>query len=141
MIRNRFFFRVCNKLPNWHLKNQAQIDTASERISSHFVLTFDKDHDMRLSLHLTPQLINNAYIVHYILSRQPPNSFTKCAEYVLSDLTENLLQSKERQKYSAEKNLWKILLAWEKVSCEFIKGLAPLWNSVLFVLICQFLQS
>ena len=66
---------------------------------------------MRLSLHLTPQLINNAYIVHYILSRQPPNSFTKCAEYVLSDLTENLLQSKERQKYSAEKNLWKILLA------------------------------
>ena len=49
-------------------------NSASERISSHFDLTFDKDHDMRLSLHLSPQLINNAYIVHYILSRQPPNS-------------------------------------------------------------------
>ena len=24
------FFRVCNKLPNWHFKNQAQIDTARE---------------------------------------------------------------------------------------------------------------
>ena len=23
------FFQVCNKLPNWHFKNQAQIDTAS----------------------------------------------------------------------------------------------------------------
>ena len=26
-FRNRFFFRVCNKLPNWHFKNQVQIDT------------------------------------------------------------------------------------------------------------------
>ena len=29
LFRNRFFFRVCNKLPNWHFKNQAQLDTVS----------------------------------------------------------------------------------------------------------------
>ena len=28
LFRNRFFFQVCNKLPNWLFKNQAQIDTA-----------------------------------------------------------------------------------------------------------------
>ena len=28
LIRNRFFFLVYNKLPNWHFKNQAQIDNA-----------------------------------------------------------------------------------------------------------------
>ena len=26
-VLNSIFFRVCNKLPNWHFKNQAQIDT------------------------------------------------------------------------------------------------------------------
>ena len=29
------FFRVCNKLPNWHFKNQAQIDTAN--VFGHFL--------------------------------------------------------------------------------------------------------
>ena len=28
-VSNSIFFRVCNKLPNWHFKNQAQIDTAN----------------------------------------------------------------------------------------------------------------
>ena len=31
-----FFFRVCNKLPNWHFKNQAQIDTAIVSHVMHF---------------------------------------------------------------------------------------------------------
>ena len=26
-VSKSIFFRVCNKLPNWHFKNQAQIDT------------------------------------------------------------------------------------------------------------------
>ena len=26
-VSKAIFFRVCNKLPNWHFKNQAQIDT------------------------------------------------------------------------------------------------------------------
>ena len=29
-VSKSIFFRVCNKLPNWHFKNQAQIDTAND---------------------------------------------------------------------------------------------------------------
>ena len=28
-VSKSIFFQVCNKLPNWHFKNQAQIDTAN----------------------------------------------------------------------------------------------------------------
>ena len=32
LFRNRFFSQVCNKVPNWDFKNQAQIDTVSIRL-------------------------------------------------------------------------------------------------------------
>ena len=81
-------------------------NSASERISSHFVLRFDKDHDMRLSLHLSPQLINNAYIVHYILSRQPPNSLVQSTCSVTFNRKLAAIERKAKiQILSAGKNL------------------------------------
>ena len=35
------FIRVCNKLPNWHFKNQAQIDTA--RVSKTDIYVLEKE--------------------------------------------------------------------------------------------------
>ena len=55
-FRNRFFFRVCNKLPNWHFKNQVQIDTAwgsdghFEMFQSNFTHLIRFDHSSKNDL-------------------------------------------------------------------------------------------
>ena len=42
-----FFFQVCNKLPNWHFKNQAQIDIGSMCQDLTFWFCFVEEYQFR----------------------------------------------------------------------------------------------